>query len=316
MHEFHSVMAANQSIDMRGEYTIHNAVCHSQDIDLCINSVETRISGETHLNLDTTAMQVDNDQFRPNVTTATCLPPDNPADIVPRLIKAHKKKIKLGILKTLVITIVSVIASSICFLRVEHNAIKGESIVRPLISGIIGIITSIAILIILCSLCLSLRNGLDWMNHVLQIIQLDGKIWQDQVDSIRNTVPTKEISFPCQGNIYGRLKMRPYGHIVLAEDGIIIDELFVIRYDVYIVRGVDLIDNTIQTGCILRLFLARRLTSEKGVDKGKQIVFYLYLFMATHMQVQMLADIRESILSNSHRCLTASGFKNARINLQ
>jgi hypothetical protein len=261
-------------------------------------------------------MQVDNDQFRPNVTTATCLPPDSPADIVPRLIKAHKKMIKLGILITSVITIVSIIASSICFFFVKQNAMKSESIVVPLILGIIGIIASIAFLFTFCFLCHSLRSGLDWMNHVLQIIQLDGKIWQDQVDSIRNTVPTKEIKILCRGNIYGRLKMRPYGHIVLAEDGIIIDELFVIRYDVYIVLRVDLIDNTIQTGCILRLFLATRLNSEEGVDKGKQIVFELYLFMATHMHVEMLADIRESILSNSHRCLTASGFKNARINVQ
>jgi hypothetical protein len=267
--------------------------------------------------MSTSAIQVDNDQFRPNFATATCVPPGNSADIVPRLIKAHKKKIKLGILITSVITIVSVIASSICFFFVKQNAMKSESIVTPLTLGIIGIISSICFLITFCFLCHALRNGLDWMNHVLQIIQLDGKTWQDQVDSIRNTVPSKEIKVLCQGNIYGRLKMRPYGHIVLAEDGIIIDELFVVRYDVYIVVRVELIDNTIQTGCILRLFLATRLNSEKGVDKGIQIVFELYLFMPTHMQVQMLADIRQSILSNSHRCLTASGFyKNARINLQ
>ncbi len=53
------------------------------------------------------------------------------------------------------------------------------------------------------------------------------------------------------------------------------------------------------------------------MDKGKQTAFEVYLFMPTHMQVHILVDICQNILSNSHRCLAASGFyKNARINLQ
>jgi hypothetical protein len=102
--------------------------------------------------------------------------------------------------------------------------------------------------------------------------------------------------------------MRPHGYIVVAEDGIIIDELFLIPYDVDVVHRVDLIDNINQTGYILRLTLITRLSLEKELGKGTQIVFQVYLFMAPHMQRDMIANIRESILTNSHRCLAASGF--------
>lgn len=115
------------------------------------------------------------------------------------------------------------------------------------------------------------------MNDVLKTIQLDGRTWQNQVDSIRNTVPPKVIRHFCQGNIYDRLKTRPYGHIILAKDGIIIDELFVIRYEADIVLRVDLIDSTMQTGNILRVFLATRINLKGEVDKGKHIVYEVYL---------------------------------------
>ncbi|CAF1170999.1 unnamed protein product [Adineta steineri] len=153
------------------------------------------------------------------------------------------------------------------------------------------------------------------MKDVQQIIQIDGEIWQNQINSIGNTVPPNAMHLDCVGNIHDRLRMRPHGYIVLAEDGIMIDELFAISYDVYVIHRVDLMYNTSHIGHILRLTLATRLSLEKELDKGTQILFEVYLFMPLHMQTQELANIRQNILANSHKHLTASGFyENSVIN--
>jgi hypothetical protein len=259
--------------------------------------------------MTTNTIQVTNEQLRPNfVITVTCAP----SDIIKRLIKVHNKTANLGVLVTLIITIVFIIATSIAFVFVKKNATNNEPITVPLIFGIAASIPSIIFLGILCVVCNPLcKNGLGWMNDVLQIIQLNGKTWQNQVDSIRSTVPHKEIYTPCQRNIYNHLKKHSDGYIVLARDGIIIDELFAIQYDLYVVLRVELIDNTADTGFILRLFLATRLnTSNEGIDTGKKVTFDVYLFMASHMKAQELNEIHQSILFNSHRCLKASGFYN------
>jgi len=259
--------------------------------------------------MTTNTIQVTNEQLRPNiVTTVTCAP----SDIIKRLIKVHNKTANLGVLVAIIITIFFIIATSISFVFVKKNATNNEPITVPLIFGIAASIPTIIFLGLLCIVCNPLcKNGLDWMKDVLKIIQLNGKAWQNQVDSIRSSVPHNEIYVPCKRNIYKDLKKNSSGYIVLARDGIIIDELFAIRYDLYVVLRVDLIDNTADTGFILRLCLVTRLnTLNEDVDKRKKITFYVYLFMAAHMEAQELNEIHQSILFNSHRCLMASGFYN------
>ncbi len=102
-----------------------------------------------------------NEQMSANCDITTPIHLCNPDDIIPRLIKAHKKKIKLVALFTLLITIISIIVTSICFVFVKKNAMKGENIGIPLTFGIIGIIWSVSFLITFCIFVHSLRNDLD-----------------------------------------------------------------------------------------------------------------------------------------------------------
>jgi len=64
------------------------------------------------------------------------------------------------------------------------------------------------------------------MSNVLRTIRLDGRIWQYQVDSFQKT-----------------------------EEGLIVDEFIAFRYEKVIGLRVDLINNVMQTGWILRVFL-------------------------------------------------------------
>ncbi|UJR11331.1 hypothetical protein I4U23_015512 [Adineta vaga] len=207
-------------------------------------------------------------------------------------------------------------ASSI--IHSDINASKSNNIVIPLVFGIIGTLAMISFLIILCLVCRSWHDGLNWMNNVQHMIQLDGELWHKQIDSLQNTIPPKEVRVLCRDLNYDYLKRNPSVHIVFAVEGIIIDAIFVIRYDLYVVHQVHLIHNTENTGYILRLVLVTRINSlNTDIDKGLQIAFEIYLFMASHIQLQQITDIRESILSNSHKHLAATGYyKNVRNDLQ
>jgi len=67
------------------------------------------------------------------------------------------------------------------------------------------------------------------MSNVLRTIRLDGRIWQYQVDSFQKT-----------------------------EEGLIVDEFIAFRYEKVIGLRVDLINNVMQTGWILRVSLVTR----------------------------------------------------------
>ncbi len=82
---------------------------------------------------------------------------------------------------------------------------------------------------IVCVAYYRLRNRYNWMSSVLRTIRLDRRIWQYQVDSFQNT-----------------------------EEGLIVDEFIAFRYEKIIMLRVDLINNVMQTGWILRVFLVTR----------------------------------------------------------
>ncbi len=145
------------------------------------------------------------------------------------------------------------------------------------------------------------------MNKILRTIQLNGILWQHQVDSLQTTVPRSMLG-PCVANIHGRLRMRSNGYIILTEEGLIIDAFIAFRYEMVIVLRVDLINNNMQTGRILRVFLVTRSKSQSGSDKGKHISFQVDLYMPPTMQAEEVNDIRQIILSNSHKHLVASKF--------
>ncbi len=95
--------------------------------------------------------------------------------------------------------------------------------------GIIIAITSLILFMIVCVAYYRLRNRYNWMSSVLRTIRLDRRIWQYQVDSFQNT-----------------------------EEGLIVDEFIAFRYEKIIMLRVDLINNVMQTGWILRVFLVTR----------------------------------------------------------
>jgi len=72
--------------------------------------------------------------------------------------------------------------------------------------------------------------------------------------------------------------------------------------------GIDLINNIMETGWILRVFLVTCDKSESGPDKGRNTMFQVDLFVPPHIKVQDVTDIRQIILSNSHKYLIASKF--------
>jgi hypothetical protein len=66
-----------------------------------------------------------------------------------------------------------------------------------------------------------------------------------------------------------------------------------------------------------RVFLVTRHKSESGRDKGRNTMFQLDLFMPPYIQIEEVTDIRQFILSNSHKYLVASKFyANPQVNPQ
>jgi hypothetical protein len=127
------------------------------------------------------------------------------------------------------ITIGTIIASSVCFVLAKQNEHKRLNKIKPLTYGIIIAITSLILFMIVCVAYYRLRNRYNWMSSVLRTIRLDRRIWQYQVDSFQNT-----------------------------EEGLIVDEFIAFRYEKIIMLRVDLINNVMQTGWILRVFLVTR----------------------------------------------------------
>jgi len=318
---FHSIEKKSSNTSTKDEHAIQNTPHDLQLTDLSADALEARDGGETHLHANTTLIipsvtHTTDERFRPIGTTAFARPTCNPADIMPRLIKVYKTQIKYAILLLSLITIGVIIASSFCFVSAKQNEAKGLDKVQAQTYGIITAIISFILLIGVCALCNGLRNGCKWMNNVLRTIQLDDRIWQYQVDSLQNTVPKSMLGF-CVCNIHGRLRMRPNGHIVLTEEGLIIDEFIAFRYKAIIVLHVDLINNVTQTGWILRVFLVTRHKSQSGRDEGRNTRFQVDLFMPPYMQIEEATDIRQLILSNSHKYLVASKFYvNPQVNRQ
>jgi hypothetical protein len=296
--EFYSIEKESNDVSTEGEYPIQNT--SSQPTDLSSSDQKAKHS----------VIDMNNEQSKSNGANETVVPVCNPDDVMLRLMKSYRKRTTYALLLFLVITIGLMIVSSACFVFALQDSIKDLNKIESLIFGsILGLISVIA-LITLSSQFYSLRNGFDWVNNVLQIIPLDGALWQHQVDLIQAIAP-RDMYCPCVPHRHDRHRMRPDGCIVVADVGIIIDELIGFQYDLTLVIQVDLVYNIIQTGWIIRVFLARSSNFKNAFKKGKYNIVQVDLLMPPSMQVDQVNAIREMILSSSHKYVVESEFYGA-----
>jgi len=146
--ELHSIEKESKNTSTKDEYTIQNT-----SHDLPSNLPEATHGGETRLHSNITGIipSVTNtidERFKSNSTTVTAIVTCNPANIMPRLIKAYKKDANYGILLLSLITIGTIIASSVCFVLAKQNEHKRLNKIKPLTYGIIIAITSLILFMI------------------------------------------------------------------------------------------------------------------------------------------------------------------------
>jgi hypothetical protein len=288
-----------------------------QSDDLSTNNIEEVHQGDTRLQLHTDEQEEVKKRFGPstNPIVAVQPPPSNPAEVMESLIKAAAKKKRNRMIRTFLIAVVLIASCAGCFVWYGSNPMEGRGQVVPLLFGILLLVPGIIIFFIswlyCCGYCCCPSESYDQMrNNVDKVILLEGETWQHQVDAIQaGSLPSNVVGFIGRDAKYRRLKKRPYGHIVLAREGIILDELLDILYETLIVRSIDRITNTgTQTGFILRVHLVTRFYVVGGFSKGTPTIFDVDLFMPPQMTSQDVENIAQIIRLYSSSRLTTTGF--------
>ena len=159
----------------------------------------------------------------------------------------------------------------------------------------------------LCLVCPALCSQSRWMSDVVQIIQLEGMIWQKELVSLEKTIP-RRIRLPWTDRIRKQIQKNTSGYIILTEEGLIIDAYYSFRYKTIIVRRVELINNTVKTGWVLRVHLITCEKSRSGPNEGQNIEFFVDLYMPARMELEEADVIRRIILSKSNKYLVDSEF--------
>ncbi|UJR11327.1 hypothetical protein I4U23_015508 [Adineta vaga] len=251
-----------------------------------------------------TIIQMTNESSNTNVNES------NSSDVLLRLIKAHKKESIQEILLITIITVVCTVGSIICFVVGKVVAERSEVLITLLTLG--GILSAkvLFLLLILCYGINYYRVGFRWMNYAQYIIYLDGELWQKQVDSLRKIIHSKRSRLCCRSTNSERFPTHTSGHIVLAKEGIIIDDFLIFKYEKFVIYRLDVMDGTAGTDVSLRLLLCPddAVPTEGFPDRSKEKEFELYLFLEPFCQTQELMNIRDSILANAEKCLNATGY--------
>ncbi|UJR11329.1 hypothetical protein I4U23_015510 [Adineta vaga] len=248
-------------------------------------------------------------QDQKNIVVQTSVPPMKSSSVISRILTSRRKVFTFAALITWSLTVIFIILSIICFIFIKNKPSKNAIYLPSMLYGITATILAFIMLVFSYFICSARQCICGWIHNFETIIQLDNEIWQQQVDSIKKTVPPKMARKHCLTANFGRVRKRQYGHIVLAKEGIAVDELTIIKYNAYVIRRIELINNTVQTGFILRLFLVQRtvMYDEKSLSND-EITFELYLFMPIGIPIEQVIYLRENILANSYKCLDALGF--------
>ncbi|CAF0892496.1 unnamed protein product [Adineta ricciae] len=244
-----------------------------------------------------------------NISTAA----NNTTDISIKLYNVYRKRSKRRTIAILLIILILIMASTICFICIKASTDASDTglTVLPLILGVIIATPAFVLLIAVYYNYQSYRFGHDWMKRAQYCVKLDGELWQKQIDSLQNTLPTKNKRISCRKNDYDQYKAKTTGYIVFTEKGIIVDEILCFQYDSLVIYTADLVEHTKETGLCVRLIM--RTESAIPLDainstKRKKREFEVNLLMGKHHQTKELVDLRESILANSEKCLLENTF--------
>jgi hypothetical protein len=243
----------------------------------------------------------------PNGATIIAITSCNPAEIIPRLIKAYKRRVKCGLSALLFFTIVLAMSAGICFPFINEEGRTTSNKIEIMICAIIAGVSSLVSMIFVYLMCHTLLYGYTWMNDALRIIQIDGETWHYQTESLQETIP-KTIIDTCDCTIYSRFRRRPHGHIILAKEGLVVDNIIAFRYDTYVVSSVDLINNAMNRRWIIRVVLVASDLLDCEHDKNGYTLFNVDLYMPSYMQAEEVIDMRDIILSNSLKYLLNSTY--------
>jgi hypothetical protein len=288
-----------------------------QSTDLSTNGINEAHHNDTRLQLNSTIHEEINERFGPNtnaIITAQS-PPTNPVEIMIGLIGATIKQKRNRMLRTFLVAIILIGSSIGFFVWDNSNMIHDNREAAPLLLAIFLLLGGVGFFIASWAYCCAYAccpsDDYDQLNkNIERVILIDGETWQHQVDAIQAShLPGNIVGFFGRGEIYRRLKKRTYGHIVLAKEGIILDELILILYEKLIVLGVERLTNSeTQAGFILRVHLLTRYFLVGGLSKGAPTMFHVDLFMPPQMESQDVDYIARGIPVNSRICLFAPRF--------
>ena len=304
------------SEDAKSEYIMLNVTKNLKFTDL---SSKAMLDGETHFRSDditiiASPIKTSNVRLGPNGATMIAITSHNPAEIIPRLIKAYKRRVKCGLSALSFFTIILAMSAGVCFPFINEEGRTTSNKIEILICAIIAGVSSLISMVFICLMCHTLLYGYVWMNDALRIIQIDGETWHCQTESLEETIP-KTIIDTCDCTIYSRFRRRPHGHIVLAKEGIVVDNIIALRYDTYIVSSVDLINNAMDRRWIIRVVLVASDLLDCERDKNGYTLFNLDLYMSSYIRAEDVIDMRDIILSNSLKyLLTSTYYAKSQIN--
>ncbi len=311
MNELYSIENDIKNFSNKGEYVIQN-IPLTPLTPLPINGRNHLQSNITGINLS--VIDLPNEQAKPNSTVEIGIPVCDPDNVIPRLIKYYTRRILRGLVILTVLDIGLMIVTVACFVFAKQDAIEGANKVKPMVcGGIIGVISSF-LLLTLCSLYATLPGGFNWMKKAKKIIKLNGTTWHCQLNSLKTVVPG-DLIHPCINELYDRLRKRPNGYILVTDEGFAIDELTAYQYDAAVLVRADIINNTVEKGWIIRVFLVESGTMKNGFRKGDYMVTPVDLFMPPSMEIDEVNEVYQIILSYSRKYLLESQFLgNSRIN--
>lgn len=261
-------------------------------------NTESHLTSTNHVNeLSDVITTQDSSATEKNLKDTVMFPPMcNSTEFIKHVVQILKNRHWRRLWTTFFIIILLILLIIVFF-----KWLTDDSVALPIaiIMIVITVFLTIGLLVACCYHSSVGKHYLKLIDNVQNTLQLTDDIWHKQVDALR-TVPFVFIG--CFNNYkYQRLKNRLYGNIILAEKGILIDELFLIDYGAIHVADITPVVST--TGsAILRMHLITRVYAVGTCQKGRPEDFNLDLFMPPNLQAQELFNICQKIIFYSRTC--------------
>ena len=303
---------------------------HAQASLLLAMEQEQQISAFAELSpiaLEMTTLNAIDESVVPTCGRGPGRSPCNSIFIMESLIAADKRYNRRWVYCALIIGIVLTlfsIGSFFWFKQTSHGSVLGAV---PLLLGIsMAMVAFVALVVsfVRCSVPVSKRNSNSCMtNHytclyvssytgtyknmvdnILSTIHLDGEIWQLQIESIEQNVPTTVTGCLTRKNYRG-LKKRSHGHILIAKKGLIIDELIVIAYERNVLLRIELLSSS-APAIVLRLHFVTRYYFKGAMCMDEPTKFEIDLFFPPSIPLEEVITIDNTIQLYSSIYLNAT----------